>query len=121
GCGVEEALAALELGHLVGLDGDREGARAAQLGVDAEPFDVRLELVEVAQAQLVERVVLLGPAGATVCLAVRERGLAEASVATRGGPSGAPGLEHDDPSAGVAQPGVDRGPQPRVAPADDEQ
>ena len=63
-------------------------------------------------------VVLVGPAGAAVLLAVGEAGLAEAAVAARRRPPDGVGLEQHHPRAGVAALREHRGPQPAVAAAD---
>ena len=60
----------LQVGDLVRAGGDREHAAAREAAVDAVARDRLLDVVEVAQAELVQRVVLVGPAGAAVGLAV---------------------------------------------------
>ena len=58
---------------LVLLDGDRQRPRALPLAVQPEVAHVGREPVEVVGAETRQGVVLLGPAGAAVVLAVRQR------------------------------------------------
>jgi hypothetical protein len=110
-----------EFGRLVRLGGDVDLAGALEVAVEGVAGDGRLDAVEVAGAQLLQLVDLVGPAGQAVGQAVGERGGAEAAVAARGGPARLAALDQDDLAPGVALLGEERGPQSAVAAADDEQ
>jgi hypothetical protein len=67
-----------------------------------------------------EGVDLIRPAGESVGQAVRERGGAEAAVASGGGPARLAGFDEHDVPLRVAFLGEQRGPQSAVPAADDE-
>jgi hypothetical protein len=120
--GVEEPVpVGLERRDLVGAGGDGQRPAAGEPAVDAVALHGLLDLVEVAQPEAVQVVVLRGPAGAAVELAVGQARLAEAAVAA-GGVLGDPvGLDEQDTAPRRSLHGTERGPQPGEAPADDEQ
>ena len=76
---------------------------------------------EVLQAEALERDDLVREARQPVADAVGERGDHEAAVAPARAGADALGLEHDDVARGVVGLGVQRGPQPGEAAADDAQ
>ena len=84
-------------------------------------LDGLLDLVEVAQPELVEGVVLVGPAAAAVGLAVGQAGLAEAAVAAGRVLGDAVGLDEQHRPAGVALDRAQRRPEPREPATHDQQ
>ena len=69
----------------------------------------------------VELVDLVGPARLSVLVTVGQAGVDESAVASRRGPADAVGLDQHDALVRIALCGVQRGPQPGVAAADDQQ
>src|SRR5690606_33528082 len=106
---------------LVGRGGDVELAGAFEVAVDGVPGDRLLDGVEVAGAQFLQAVDLVRPAGQAVGQAVGEGGGADPAVAAGGGPPHLAALQQHRVPAGVALLGEQRGPQPAVAAADDQQ
>ena len=118
------AVAGLELrgrAEVVDLPGsrrDRQLAGPLELGVDPVARERRLDRVEVVPPELHQLGELGLEARVTVAEAVGERGLAEAAVATGGGPADLVALEEHDVEVGVGLLGLQRGPQPGVAATD---
>ncbi len=106
---------------LVGLGGHGQRAAAREPAVDAVAPDRLLDPVEVAQAESVQRVVLVGPAGATVGLPMGDAGLAETTVAAGRVLGDAVALDEHDPQSGGALDGAQRGPQTGEPATDDEE
>ena len=112
-------LVEITLGVVRGGHADLAGALV--VAVDPVARDRRLDLVEVVLAEAFQHLDLVGPPRLRVGDAVGEAGVHEAAVAaTRGRPDRAC-LEQHHVLAGVALLGLDRGPQPGVAAADDAQ
>ena len=101
------------------VDGDVDHARALVVAVDAVAPDGGLDLVEVLEAEALERRHLVGEALLAVADAVGEAGLHEAAVASAGGRADGATLDEHDVAGRVALLGDERRPQPGVAAADD--
>src|SRR5690606_25209617 len=110
-----------ELPGLVRLGGDVDLAGAFEVAVDRVAGDRLLDGVEVAGAQPLQGVDLVGPAGQSVGQTVGEGGGAESAVAAGGGPAHLAALHQHHVPCGVALLRDQRGPQPAVTAADDEQ
>ena len=104
---------------LVGLDRHRQLAGSLEAAVDAVAGHRRLDRVEVLPAQPVECRHLVGEAREPVGRPVGERGDAEPAVASGRRPPGVPRLEQHDVARRVGLLGLQRGPQPGEAAADD--
>ena len=113
--------AQLEVGDLVRRDGDVELAGGLELGVDPVAPEVGAELLVVAHPEALDRADLVREAPAAVLDSVGQRVVEEAAVAGAGAGAAARRLEHDDLALGRELLGVERGPEPREATADDQQ
>ena len=120
--GVEEGAGGLaQPGHLVRLGRDVELAGPLVLAVEPEVTHGPLDAVEVLPAHPLEHVVLVGPAGPSVLLPVRDARGTEPAVATRRRPADGAPLEQHHPGARVALLGEHGRPQAAVATADDDE
>ena len=99
----------------------QQHAGALPFRVEPERLDIGLHPVEVLPAHRLECVNLVGPAGLSVLPAVREAGVDEAAVATRGRPADPVGIDEDDAAIRISLGGMQCGPQPGVAAADHQQ
>lgn len=115
------AVPVVEFLGLVRFGGDVDLAGALELAVKGVAGDRALDRVEVAGAQLLQFVDLVGPAGEAVGQSVGERGGAETAVAARGGPAHLAALHQHHVPLRVALFRDQRGPQSAVTAADDQQ
>ena len=92
-----------------------------QVRVDSVPLERRDVAVVVLEPQLLDGADLAGKVMEPVVQAVRQRGIGEAAVSPRSALGYGIGLEERDVAVGVRLLGVDRGPQPGEAAADDQQ
>ena len=113
--GAGPGLGLAEPGHLVGLGGDVQLARALEVAVDAELGDGRLDGVEVLGAEALQDGDLLGEPLGAVGQAVGEARRAEPAVATRCRPPAAVALQQHHVTTGVVLFGQECRPQPGVA------
>src|SRR6185503_14796759 len=103
------------------VDGDVDHARAVVVAVDAVAPDGGLDLVEVLEAEALERRHLVREPLLAVADTVGEAGLHEPAVASAGGRADGATLDEDDVPGWVPLLGDERRPQPGVAAADDAQ
>ena len=101
--------------------GDLDHAGALVVAVDLVLADRRLDLVEVAAAELFEDLDLVGPPRHPVADPVGEAGVHEAAVAAARRRTALVGVDQHDVARRVALLGDDRRPEPGVAAADDAQ
>ncbi len=111
-------------GELVGLprrDGDVDLAGRAERGIDAVAVEVGEQRVVVLVSEAHERVDLVREVRQAIGDAMGDGGREEPTVSARGTDPGLARLEHEDVASGVVRVGLQRGPQPGVAGADDDE
>ncbi len=101
--------------------GHRQHAGALPFDVESERLDVGLHAVEVLHAHRLEGVNLVGPACLSVLQSVCQAGVDEAAVAARRGPADPVGVDEHDAAIRISLCGMQCGPQPGVAPTDNQQ
>ena len=104
-----------KLVDLPGCDGRADLTRPPPVAVDAVASDGTLDLVQVLEAEPIQRLQLIREVTEAVVDAVRQRGHAEAAVATGGLPADAAALEERDVAIGVVLLGQQGGPHPGQA------
>ncbi len=108
-----------KLVDLPGCDGRADLTRPPPVAVDAVASDGTLDLVQVLEAEPIQRLQLFREVTETVGDAVRQRGHAEAAVAPGGLPADAAALEEHDLASGVALLGEQGRPHAGQSAADD--